>query len=60
MAFSDVRLQVILDITFEASPNNLNVDLANMATDAVLDVLTGFPAVDTTEEFLPAVEKKDT
>ena len=60
MAFSDVRLQVILDITFEASPNNLNVDLANMATDAVLVVLTGFPAVDTTEEFLPAVEKEDT
>ena len=56
MAASNVRQQIILDITFEASHDNLNVDLANIATDAVTDVLGGLTAVDTTDVFLPPME----
>ena len=58
MAASNVRQQIILDVTFEASHDNLNIDLANIATDAVMDVLGGLTAVDTTDEFLPPMEER--
>jgi hypothetical protein len=56
-AHFDMRQLITLDVTFEASDSNLKVDLANVATDAVMDALGGLTAVDTTDEFLRPAEK---
>jgi len=57
-AHFDMRQLITLDVTYEASDSNLKVDLANVATDAMMDVLDGLTAVDMTDEFLLPDKKR--
>jgi len=47
-----MRRRLIIDIKVEDVPANREADLMHVTTEAVLDVLEGFPAVDVEEECL--------
>jgi len=50
-----MRRRLIIDIKVEDAPVNREADLMHATTEAVLDVLEGFPAVDVEEECLCGV-----